>query len=327
MKRLPTFVALALAALCGCKTPEAGQGGARFIEAKAPAPRVSVEAMYEICWERHAQGQVTLQFLPDGSVFFEAQGGASNSTGRCVREIAATYPHAKRPEAPQVVKAPGQAASGWAWLEWARLLSSSRYGPERGLLDAAPLVSACLQRGLGLRQGAVFEVEPAPVHEVRTLANDGRPGAFSDTEKCIDAVLGAAVWPSSRPGSFGFERRGAPAPQGDVALYFHEGPPLPALDPNLVHEALAAIGPAVAACWEAALVRRPGLGGGRSIRLRTDASGLPERVTFVGNLSQSPRTASDHLLDRCLFAAVKGGVRVQGGGAGETAYSWVFAAR
>lgn len=308
----------------GCATPDAGQGGAKFLEAKAGAPRVSIDAMYEVCWEPRATGAVTLQFLKDGQIFFEAKDGASNGTGRCIREIAASYPDPGKPGESKEVKAPGRAASGWAWLEWARLLSGARFGPERGVLDAAPLVASCLGKGMGLRQGAVFEVEPAPAHEVRTLATDGNPGAFTDTEKCVDAVLGATVWPSSRPASFAFDGKGAPAVGGEVGFYFHDGEKLPALDAQVVHDAFSLLQPAVGACWEAALTRRPALAGGRSVRVRVGADGAPARITVVGNVSQSPRTASDYLLDQCLAGAVKS-VRIPG--PGETAYSWVFASR
>jgi hypothetical protein len=280
--------------------------------------------MYEICWEPRATGEVTLTFLKGGEIFFEAKGGASNSTGRCIREIAASYPGAGSVGETKQVTAPGRAASGWAWLEWARLLSSARFGAERGILDAAPLVSACLGKGMGLRTGAVFEIEPAPAHEVRTLATDGNPGAFTDTEKCVDAVLGATVWPSSRPASFSFEAKSAPGATGEVAHYFYSGQKAPPLDAQVVHDAFALLGPGVSACWESALTRRPALGGGRSIRLRVSAAGAIEELVVVGNVSQSPRTASDYLLDQCLLGAVKS-VRIPG--PGETAYSWVFAQR
>jgi hypothetical protein len=316
--------ALALFLAAGCKTADAGQGGAKFLEGKVDAPRVSADAMYEICWEPHATGSVTLQFLKEGQIFFEAKDGASNTTGRCLREIAGSYPNAGAVGSSKEVKAPGHPASGWAWLAWAKLLSASRYGAERGILDAAPLVEACLSKGMGLRSGAVFEIEPLPSFEVRTLANDGRPGAFTDTEKCIDAVLGATAWPSSQPASFTFETKGGPAAEGDVDFYFHTGETQPALDAQVVHDAFALIQPAVGVCWEAALKRRPGLGGGRTVRLRVSATGAVEKATFVGNLSQSPRTASDYLLDQCLLGAVKA-VRIPG--PGETAYSWVFASR
>jgi hypothetical protein len=308
----------------GCATTEAGQGGAKFLESKVDAPRVSADAMYEICWAPHETGEVTLQFLKDGQVFFEAKDGASNNTGRCLREIAGSYPNAGAVGTSKVVKAPGKPASGWAWLEWARLLSASRYGPERGLMDAAPLVAACLEKkGMGLRTSAVFEIEPLPSYEVRTLATDGRPGAFTDTEHCVDAVLGSTVWPSSQPASFSFEKSGAPPADGDVSAYFLDSERQQPIDAQVVHDAFALIQPQVSACWEAALARRPGLGGGRTVRVRVDAAGKV-MIAIAGNASQSGRTASDFLLDRCLVNAVKA-VRLPG--PGESVYSWVFASR
>ena len=313
--------------LGACATTAAQQGGAKFLEVQAERPALGAEALYGVCFEPGAVGSVALTFRADGEVWFEARDGASNSTARCVREIAATYPHAPRPVGEVLVPAPKAPASGWAWLAWVKLLSAGRYGPERGLLDPAPLVASCLQQGAGLRTGATFRVDHVPALAVGVSAGGERLEAVTDTERCVEAVLGATAWPSTRAATLDLQGPGAPAPHGDVAGYF-----LPAglgtpLEPARVREAMAAAQPLVGQCWDQARQRRAGLAGGRTVRFRLDATGAVAHAAVAGNASNAPQTAADYLLDACLLRAVRQAVRIPGADGGDSAYSWVFAER
>lgn len=130
----------------GCRTQRvAAQGGAVFRDVAVESPSVPASALYSVCWPQEASPteRVQLTWLDD-DVVFEAQLGASNSTGRCLREIATTYPFATRPTGTLSLGPPRQPLDGWAVLAWVKLLSASRFGPERGLLDPSPLVRACL---------------------------------------------------------------------------------------------------------------------------------------------------------------------------------------
>ncbi len=319
---------LLLAALClaGCVTSEGatGQGGAKF-NAATGAPRASAEELFPVCWPADAAApqKIKLATLPNGKVVFEAADGASNSTGRCLVEIAGSYPDRKFDGVE--LAPPGARPTGWAVLAYVQLLSATRFGPERGLLDPAPLVHACIFKGDGLRAGARFSVSFDPDAKVRLESSDGAPMApLTASERCVDAVLGSTAWPSTR--AFTLEFAKASAGEGDVGQYFGPGGAQGALDPVKVKEAMTMRGPAVSACWDQALARRPSLGGGRSVRLRVDDTGRVSQVSVVGNVSAEPATASDYLLDLCLAAAASG-AHFPGGVAGDAVYSWVFAQR
>jgi hypothetical protein len=307
---------------CACATPDlASKTGASFREVKAEAPVAPVEALYAVCWPQDAGAaeRVVLQFLPDG-VVFEVREGASNATGRCLREIASSYPFSAKPAGEVTVSPPAQPIDGWGVMAWVKLLSASRYGPERGVLDPGPLVRACLDRG-PTRANLRFAVRHVPGPQLRVF-----PEAASEADRCLEAVLGAIAWPSSREVFFSFSSPSpAVAAGGDVARYFTpSGPSLgAALEPGSVREAIHLSQPKVAACWEAALARRASLGGARTFRFRVSDQG-EVKAAWVANTA-SEVVAADFLLDRCLadtllavhFPPV----------AGEGVYTWVFATR
>lgn len=317
----PALVAL-LAVGFGCAAPSVGQGGARFDGAPPPAVQLPAEALYAVCWPQDALAaqSVTLSFL-DGDVVFAVAEGASNSTGRCLREIATTSPLASRPRGDVVVRPPKQPIDGWAALAWVELLSSTRYGPERGVRAPGPLVAQCMAKAGPLRPGASFVVRHTPGFEVRAV-----PQAVADAERCVEAVLAATAWPSTRELFFAFESRtGAPPAVGDVEAYV--SPPLStgvALDPAQVREVVRLGGPKVAACWDEALVRRTSIGGGRTFRFRVDDTGAVTAAWVAGTMSDGP-TAADYVLDRCL-AGVLRSLRFAPL-AGDGVYTWVFATR
>ncbi len=308
--------------LAGCATPSVGLGGARFAGARPTSLPAPAEALYAVCWPQDALSAqaVTLTFLEREVVFAVAE-GASNSTGRCLREIAASYPWPSRPRGDVVVRPPAQPIDGWGALAWVELLSSDRYGPERGVRAPGPLVAQCLAKAGALRPGASFVVRHTPGFEVRAV-----PPALADAERCVEAVLAATAWPSTRELFFAFESRtGAPAPEGDVAAYVT--PPASAglaLDPALVRDVVRLAGPKVATCWDEALRRRTAIGGGRTFRFRVDAGGDVTAAWVAGTLSDGP-TAADFVLDGCL-AGVLRGLRFPPQ-AGEGVYTWVFASR
>lgn len=317
----PLLVAL-LGVGFGCATPSVGQGGARFDGAPAPAVQLPAEALYAVCWPQDslAASAVTLSFLP-GDVVFAVAEGASNSTGRCLREIATTYPWSKRPDGDVVVRPPKQPIDGWAALAWVELLSTTRYGPERGVRAPGPLVAQCLAKAGTLRPGGSFVVRHTPLFEVRAV-----PQVVADAERCVEAVLAATAWPSSRELFFAFDSRaGAPPAAGDVSAYV--SPPLStgaALDPALVRDVVRLAGPKVSACWEEALARRTAIGGGRTFRFRVDDAGAVTAAWVAGTMSDGP-TAADYVLDGCL-AGVLRSLRFPPL-AGDGVYTWVFASR
>lgn len=302
--------------LAACTTPSAAQGGARFEQVKA-SPSLPVQALFAVCWPPNAlpAERITLTFI-EKDVLFEAKSGATNSTGRCIREIATTWPS---PPATLEVAPPEQPIDGFAVLDWVKLLSATRFGPERGLLDPAPLVSACLAKAGPLRPSTRFMVRHTPGFEVRAL-----PSALSDSERCVEALLNAIAWPSSRELFFQFTNGGS-TPSGDVSAYVAPTTSTGvALDPMMVKETIKLAGPRVSACWDAALLRRTTIGGGRTFRFRVDDAGTVVNAWVAGTLSDGP-TASDYLLDRCLADTLKG-LRFPPG-VGDGLYTWVFASR
>lgn len=307
--------------LASCAAPSASQGGARF-EAVAPVVlSLPPQALFAVCWPQDAlpSQRVTLTFV-GADVVFEAKDGATNSTGRCAREIATTIAWPSRPATLELAP-PEQPVDGWAVLAWVKLLSASRFGPERGLLDPASLVSACLAKAGPLRPSARFMVRHTPGFEVRAL-----PSALADSERCVEAVLSATAWPSSRELFFQFaSAQNGPPAAGDVSAYVAPTSSTGAgLDPMMVKDVVRLAGPKVAVCWEAALVRRTTIGGGRTFRFRVDDRGAVTGAWVASTLSEGP-TAADYLLDRCL-ADTLGGLHFPPSAA-DGVYTWVFAAR
>lgn len=307
--------------LFACATPSASQGGARLQPVTAEAVSLPPQALFAVCWPQDALSsqRVVLTFLPE-DVVFEVKEGASNSTGRCLREVASTVKWPSRPSTLEVAP-PVQPIDGWAVLAWAHLLADARYGPERGVLDPGPLVSACLARGGPLRPATRFVVKHTPGFEVRAL-----PSALSESERCVEAVLSATAWPSTRELFFDFlAAKNAPPPAGEVSAYVAPTQATGvALDPLLVKDVVRLAGPKVGACWDAALARRTSIGGGRTFRFRVDDSGAVAAAWVAGTMSEGG-TAADYLLDRCLVDALKG-LRFPAQ-AGDGVYTWVFAAR
>jgi hypothetical protein len=318
----------ALAILCcvACAPATlATQGGAGFKVVDAGVPLVSVEKLFAVCWPQDALAsqRVKLSWLGE-DVIFEPSGGASNSTGRCLREIAVTVPRASRPAGVIEVAPPAaQPIDGWAVLAWVKLLSSTRFTAERGLLDPGPLVRACLERAGGLRPSTSFLVRHVPEPEIRVI-----PSASSEAERCVEAMLGATAWPSSR--ELFFELKGVagappPAPLAEVEAYFSPGPASGgALDPSVVKDSIHLLQPKVALCWNTALSRRIAIQGSRTFRFRVDQAGAVARAWVAGSVAEGP-VAADVLLDRCLAAALKTAHFPPA--AGDGIYSWVFASR
>jgi hypothetical protein len=311
---------LAALLVTACATP-AGQGGAKFTETAAPT--LNPEALFAVCWPQDAlpSQKVTLTFQGPNDVVFEAKDGASNSTARCLRELATSVKWPRQPSTLDV-SPPAQPIDGWAVMAWVKLLSPSRFGPERGVVDPGSTVAACLSKIGPLRPSARFLVRHTPGFEVRAL-----PSALADSERCVEAVLNATAWPSARELFFEFAgASGAPAPEGDVSLYAAPAGPSSgaALDPSMVKERLQTASPKVAACWDAALVRRTTIGGGRTFRFRVGDDGFVTHAWVTATMSDGA-TASDLLLDRCLAAALKSVHFAPQ--AGDGVYTWVFASR
>jgi hypothetical protein len=303
-----------------CATP-AGQGGARFTP--TPPPTLDPAALFAVCWPQDALAsqRVTLTFQSATDVIFEAKDGASNSTARCLREIASSVKWPKQPASLDVAP-PTQPIDGWAALAWVKLLSPSRFGPERGVVDPGAVVAQCVEKLGPLRPSTRFVVRHTPGFEVRAL-----PSALADSERCVEAVLAATAWPSARELFFEFpSMRGAPAAEGDVSLYAAPAGPSSgaALDPALVKERLQTASPKVAACWDAALARRTTIGGGRTFRFRVSDDGSVSHAWVTATMSDGA-SASDLLLDRCLVGALKS-VHFPPQ-AGDGVYTWVFASR
>lgn len=287
---------------------------------------------------------MTLQLLWEGrqlkDVMFETHGGASNTTGRCLRQVLWEYPW--RADVPQTVElsAPKAPPSGWAVLEHVRLLSSTGGQPSgRGVLDAIPLVHACLRNGTGLRPGVVFYVQTQPVRVFPLIAGPGQSYAASfvanDSERCVQAVLASTLYPSVRPYKFDFARGaapGEPAALDDVAHYFEPKglPDAPgAMDMSMAKAALQGLNPKISVCWESALDRRAGIAGSRTLRIRVQSSGAVAFAQVVSDRALSgDAEAIDYLLDRCLAQVVTAAkIPPPEGGAAELAYTWNFALR
>jgi hypothetical protein len=147
-----------------------------------------------------------------------------------------------------------------------------------------------------------------------------------ENERCLEAVLAATAWPAPKDVRMKLSKPPRDVvPFGDVGHYFApDGVALGVLDAQIVKETMRSISPKVGACWNEALVRRAGLGGARTVRLRTDASGTLVAAWVSTGLTDGP-AAADAILDRCLVQALTG-LRFPGT-SGDGAYTWVFATR
>lgn len=322
------LLAVALFTVACKTTADVRQGGADFRAGPVSRPLVEAERLFDVCWPNTSGSTDAVELHFEGSqVDFTVSGGATNATGRCVREIATTYPWETPRSGPMTVRPPNKPVSGWAVLAYVRLLSPGRFGPERGLLDPAPVVAACLKTGTPLRPQVQFEVRHEPALKVQVFAASGAVGAFTSAERCVEAVLGATAWPNTRRHLFELDDTlGAPPPAAESLPYaLPTGLAVP-IDPQRTKEALSARQGGVAACWEQALTRRAGLSGARTVRAHVTPHGEVSSAIIVGNESDSAATAADYLLDRCLIDVVST-ARFAPGPEGDAVYSWVFAER
>ena len=308
------------ATVTGCASADsAGQGGAQFRGAAPIQTSLPPESMFGVCWPPGSTGAVSLVFLPN-DVRFETADGATNSTGRCLREIATTVVWSPRPLQLTVLPPSGPVA-GFVALAWVKLLSSTRYGAERGLIDPAPLVRACLSLG-PVRAPTRFDVAHEPGFAVHTI-----PEALTDSERCIEAVLSSTAWPSTRAFMLSFDDlAAAPSAQGDVTFYAtpktsSSGP----LEPTSTQGTLSLRQAAVSACWDEARARRAGIGGSRTIRFRTKDGAVTD-AWFTAMPSTSMTAAvADYRFDGCLAAALK--ATRFGSATGDGVHTWVFASK
>lgn len=337
-----TWAALFVAVLAStaCRTtPEKPDSPGR-----AASASYAVQPLLDPCWPSDAAPtqRVALTLVREGNalrdVMFEPKNGASNSVGRCLRQVLWLYPW--RGDLPERVELspPRGPPSGWAVLEHVRLLASDAYPSERGVVDPVPLVQGCFAYGVGVRSGVAFYVRTQPVR-VFALAQGTEDGSHptevvTDTERCVQAVLASTVYPGSRNYTFDFSRGasgGDPAPREALAHYFEPAGLQDAtgvIDQSRARAALAELGPSISTCWNGALARRGGVSGGRTLRIRVEPSGGVAFVQVVGNHSDGAGDAVDYLLDKCVADAVRSAkLPPPEGGAGEFAYSWVFALR
>ena len=323
------------------------QSGPKAVPAHpaAPPPTFAVEHLLGACWPEGSdpEQRVALTLIRDGhalkDVLFETRNGAPNSVGRCLRQVVWLYPW--RGDLPETVEfgPPQQRPNGWAVLEHVRLLASGTFGPERGLVDPIPLVHACVTHGSGVRPGVVFHVQPRPIRVQPLIAGIGSTftttAAITDSERCIQAVLGSTVYPGTRTFLFDFSRGtapGEPAPLSEVSQYF-EPPDLQdatgLLELAQARAVLKSLQPQVGQCWETAINRRGGISGGRTLRIRVQPTGQIAFAQVVSDHGEGTGAeAVDYLLDRCLAATIlQAKIPPPEGGPAELAWSWVFALR
>ncbi|MFT3835789.1 MAG: hypothetical protein QM723_02185 [Myxococcaceae bacterium] len=285
--------------------------------------------LFAVCWPANtpANAAVVLDFSHADDVGFDTQNGATNSTARCMREIAFSVPAAERPHG-QLTVSPGEAPSGWAILAWVKRVSMPVAG-NASITDPAPLIAGCLTLDGGIRKGLKAAVGFEPALESH-LSLGGRHGSAStDAERCVLAVLGSTKWPSTRPYELDLPESDLlkPAPNTAFAAAYDSahGFTGPTRDALQVKSAFAAELRKVSACWEDAISRRAGLAGGRTVRLQVDASGAQTKVA-VAPFAGDGLEVSDELLDRCLLD-VASAVKLPAGEAGQASYSWIFAER
>src|SRR5688500_4764035 len=114
-------------------------GGASFPSGPITRPAFAAHQLMDVCWPRpaHPKQVVVMTFYREGDkiqdVMFEARDGASNATGRCLREVALTYPWE-----PGTVPAtldltpPLHRPSGWLVMAFVRMLAESNFNADRG---------------------------------------------------------------------------------------------------------------------------------------------------------------------------------------------------
>ncbi len=309
------FAAFALA-LASCATPAAVGHASQL------------ERLFAVCWPRGAAPaqKVTLDFSRSDDVGFEVENGATNSTARCMREIALSAPVSERPKG-TLALSPGEPPNGWVVLAWVKQVAAPA-GAAGTIVDPAPMVAGCLALDGGIRAGLVPAVGFDPALETHLSLGGRRGSAATDAERCALAVLGSTRWPATRPFELALPDCDALRPEVPVPVELYDsghGFSGAMRDPMQVKSAMQAALPKVSACWEDAIARRAGLSGGRTVRMQVDASGAPTRVAIAPFAADSLEV-SDYLLDRCLFDAARG-IRLPPGEAGQAAYTWLFAER
>lgn len=307
---------------------------------------ISPRALMDCCWPEAgiSPERVRLEILTDGNrirdVLFETEGGASNGVARCIREVAfsSVWPDGI-PSSVEVTR-PITRPSGWLYLAHIAMLNNGA-PPDRGLLNPAPVIRSCLDRGgfrpsLRMRaQTRPTRVEPfiemSPVnqpHERFAEATEVR----SDSERCVEAVLASTVFPVARSFEFDFSdlsRAPAAAPAAEVAFYF----PIEntrqfsgTLEAARVQEGLTDRRSAISECWEKALSRRSELAGARRLEVRLRTTGRVVATQVIG--AEGTPEVVDYLFDRCLVHAIEEAKFIGSiDGPARFAYTWIFGHR
>ena len=303
-------------------------------------PSYSAVELMNVCWPEDAAPteRVRLSFeRTDGvlrQVFFEALDGAANSTARCMRQVAVSFPWGWN-EVPERLELtpPGVAANGWVILAFHELVSHGLPENSNGLERPSELVAACLANG-SVRPSLRFNVQPAPVRvSLWVWYNEGwrETSTVLPSERCVAAVLASTAF-STRSYTLNFSEESSnlsPAPKSEVSFYFPKETFSRGLiiEPALLAKVMQSIKPKVEACWNSALERRWGIGGGRTFRWRVGEKGVVEHVWVDENLSDSGTEFVDYLFDRCLSNVLKDTPYSESAGPFEGLYSWVFANR
>jgi hypothetical protein len=309
--------------LAGCATTSGSTGGGSS----------DLTRLFAVCWPARAQPtaqlppKITLDFSHSDDVGFETENGATNSTARCMREIALSFPPAERPKG-QLTLTPLEQPNGWVILAWVKRVSLPVAG-NAALTDPAPLIAGCLTLDGGIRKGLKAAVGFEPALETHLSLGGRRGSASTDAERCVLAVLGSTKWPATRPYELELPDADSlkPPPNAtgaqvyDSAHGFSGG----TRDPLQVKSAFTAELRKVSVCWEDAIGRRAGLVGGRTVRLQIDAAGAPQKAAIAPFIGEGLEV-SDYLLDRCLLD-VASTAKLPPGEAGQAAYSWIFAER
>ncbi len=307
------WLSLGLLGTSCATTDSAAQGGAKFHDAAPVVTTLPPESLFGVCWPAESTGSVDLVFSP-ADVHFDVHDGATNSTARCLREIATTVVWSPRPSKQLTIRPSSTPVPGFVVLAWVKLLSSARYGTERGLVDPAPLARACLTLGAP-RPSTRFEISGA---EVKTI-----PLALTDSERCLEAVLAATAWPSTRAFVLTFDdSSAAPPASGDVSFYATaKSSSTGALEATATHQALTLKQAPVSACWDEARTRRAGLGGSKTFRFRVAKGSVTDAWVTANGTDLNP-PAADYRFDGCLAAVVKS---TRFAGDGDGVFTWVFA--
>jgi hypothetical protein len=293
--------------ILACKTTDsARQGGADF---KIPTTE-TLESKFEdvagVCFQTDTQGKVILDFA-DPTTAFEVQDGASNSIGRCVREVGLSFVFPQKPTGKIEVRAPKQPMNGWAVADWVKLLAAGRYSSERGILNPGPQLTGCLQE---------MAIDATVIQSSGIFVESNPP---SESARCVAAVLSSVAWPSQKNLVMTFSPKEKAVP---LTRYFRPaGDALNPLAAESVSAVIKSASPQVGACWNETLIRRTGIGGAKTFRFSVDAKG---KVSAAW-VAESSFGIHDALLDACLERVLF--LLQFEPTAGEGVYTWNFATR